>query len=457
VTPARGTPRDTFLLTLTNNTPSGIPFDSCSAPHVTSLATGREAHCPPPPDPAHCEKAFLQVGASLQVEWKPSATACDPRAVAPGVYEVTWGGFPQAAPARLELVPDPALSLLLRAEPASVRFGEPVRITVENPSGRNLVYNRCCSVPVILDPRARSTLCLACPECFTVVDLVPGESLAFDWTPGREACDETGDLPGRHRIIWGDFWSDFPGSGDQYFGEASVLVLPPSGRRLDLAVSPDGARAGDTVQLSAANPLNVSVWRAGCCDTAIFLDELGKESPCTGCPLDCAVIRSEEILPGGKVSVDVPVPGPKTPAWGAHCGLIPGRWSVIWGPNFGLVPGGEPTPPVYGYAELTVLPAEVEPVFVRGNCDAAGEIDITDAIGLLNYLFLGAGVPACLDACDSNDTGDLDLTDAVVVLNFLFLGGVKLPDPGPFACGVDPTPGQALPGACRYDPAACGG
>jgi hypothetical protein len=34
----------------------------------------------------------------------------------------------------------------------------------------------------------------------------------------------------------------------------------------------------------------------------------------------------------------------------------------------------------------------------------------------------------------------LDISDAIRLLDFLFLGAQAPPDPGPTTCGVDPTP-----------------
>lgn len=74
--------------------------------------------------------------------------------------------------------------------------------------------------------------------------------------------------------------------------------------------------------------------------------------------------------------------------------------------------------------------------FVRGNADGEGDIDITDAVFLLNHLFLSGVAPGCLDAADANDDGELDLSDAVFSLNFQFLGGIPPASPFP-GCGID--------------------
>ncbi|MCZ6794999.1 MAG: FG-GAP-like repeat-containing protein [Planctomycetota bacterium] len=79
-----------------------------------------------------------------------------------------------------------------------------------------------------------------------------------------------------------------------------------------------------------------------------------------------------------------------------------------------------------------------EPGFRRGDSNADGARDLTDAIFILTHLFLGGNAPPCEKSADANDSGAVDLSDAVYLLSYLFLGG---PPPGePFAdCGSDPT------------------
>jgi len=57
-----------------------------------------------------------------------------------------------------------------------------------------------------------------------------------------------------------------------------------------------------------------------------------------------------------------------------------------------------------------------------GDVDQNGKIDITDAIVLLNYLFLGGPRPR-LRPADADLSRSLELTDAVVILEYLFRGG----------------------------------
>jgi hypothetical protein len=79
--------------------------------------------------------------------------------------------------------------------------------------------------------------------------------------------------------------------------------------------------------------------------------------------------------------------------------------------------------------------------FHRGDADENRELDLTDAVWILSYLFLGTGAIACADAADADDNGSLELTDAVRILYYLFLGLESIPPPGPptETCGPDPT------------------
>ncbi len=99
----------------------------------------------------------------------------------------------------------------------------------------------------------------------------------------------------------------------------------------------------------------------------------------------------------------------------------------------------------FGLATIAVF-EPASPRFVRGDVDASGQVDLTDAVILLGHLFLSNPAPPCLDAADSADEGRLEITSAIYLLNWLFLGGPPPPPPTPLpgappggSCGVDPT------------------
>lgn len=64
------------------------------------------------------------------------------------------------------------------------------------------------------------------------------------------------------------------------------------------------------------------------------------------------------------------------------------------------------------------------------------------SILLLAHLFLGVAAPGCLEAADADGDGALNLTDAIFILDFLFLGGLPPPEPGPTADPCGPGSGS---------------
>jgi hypothetical protein len=129
------------------------------------------------------------------------------------------------------------------------------------------------------------------------------------------------------------------------------------------------------------------------------------------------------------------------------------------GNELGIVRFGEPLDTYYTRAFLTlnaeggvvaagtaiddiIVAAYVPPTpipFLRGDANADGERDISDAVATLQHLFLGEAPPPCRESADANDDGSLDVSDPVFLLDFLFQGGESLPEP--FAeCETDPSP-----------------
>ena len=76
------------------------------------------------------------------------------------------------------------------------------------------------------------------------------------------------------------------------------------------------------------------------------------------------------------------------------------------------------------------------PVFVRGDANGDGALDISDAVSVVSFLFMG-GQLTCLDAADVDDDEQLVITDAVYLLDFLFRSGAPPAPPYP-AAGTDP-------------------
>jgi hypothetical protein len=81
----------------------------------------------------------------------------------------------------------------------------------------------------------------------------------------------------------------------------------------------------------------------------------------------------------------------------------------------------------------TLSAAWVHAPFIRGDANRNGEVDVSDAVAMLDYLFQGSSNldGDCLAAADANADQALDISDPIFILNYLFLGGTEPPAPFP--------------------------
>ena len=90
--------------------------------------------------------------------------------------------------------------------------------------------------------------------------------------------------------------------------------------------------------------------------------------------------------------------------------------------------------------EHRIIPLFPAVPFHRADPNTSGATDLSDAIAIFGYLFLGSDTPTCLESADVNNSGVIDISDGVAILNWLFGDGPEpaVPGPAPSACGVDP-------------------
>lgn len=77
--------------------------------------------------------------------------------------------------------------------------------------------------------------------------------------------------------------------------------------------------------------------------------------------------------------------------------------------------------------------------FRRGDANADGKVNVSDAVSILSWRFRGGAGPGCLDAADANGDEKADVADAIYLVLHLFQGGAPPPAPGRL-CGPSAAP-----------------
>jgi hypothetical protein len=174
----------------------------------------------------------------------------------------------------------------------------------------------------------------------------------------------------------------------------------------------------------------------------------GSETP-SGVWTHCALVWTEDgdhtIYVNGVPGVTVPEPG-----FGIN---MPGDWTIggdsccagdrqLRGELADFAIYNETLTPddLVEIMEEGVSPPPPEgAVFLRGDTDGNGALELTDPIVNLTFQFIGGTVLACMDAADFDDSGTLEITDPIANLSRQFAGGEPAPAPGSASCGLDPT------------------
>ena len=76
-----------------------------------------------------------------------------------------------------------------------------------------------------------------------------------------------------------------------------------------------------------------------------------------------------------------------------------------------------------------------EKTFIRGDVDSNSRINLLDAVAVFRTLFSAMSIP-CEDSADIDDNGEIEISDGVGIMTYVFLQGKSPASPFPF-CGLD--------------------
>jgi hypothetical protein len=71
------------------------------------------------------------------------------------------------------------------------------------------------------------------------------------------------------------------------------------------------------------------------------------------------------------------------------------------------------------------IPDECESSYICGDANSDGTANVSDAVYIINYVFIGGNPPSPPASGDVNCDSTVNVSDAVWVINYVFVGGNK--------------------------------
>jgi hypothetical protein len=78
---------------------------------------------------------------------------------------------------------------------------------------------------------------------------------------------------------------------------------------------------------------------------------------------------------------------------------------------------------------------------ICGDANSDATVNVSDAVYIINYVFVGGGAPVPLACGDANSDGTVNVSDAVYIINYVFVGGG--------------APGDCNPGSANWTDGDC--
>lgn len=401
--------------------------------------------------------AVVAGGSGLAYHWRrdgvelagvvgPSLTLGSVGPGAAGDYDVVvTSNCGEATSAKATVIVTTPVSIATGPEPQAVCAGEDVTLSV-SASGPVVAYHWMKNESEIAETAA--------PEL--ILPAISASDAGLYSVVARGECNEEVSAEVAVSVLEPPLITLAPVALQVCEGEEAVLRVEAAGENLTYQWRKNGidvtAATQPEISFPAASPEDAGSWDVvvmNACGQAV---STAVELEVLSAPRIDALPASLARCEGETVSVTATVSGsaPLAYQWQREGVDLPGASSpTLVLEDFAPGDAGAYTLRVTGACGAPAATATVEisitdvcgTPFLRGDSNADGGVDISDAITSLNYLFRGGVFPSCVAALDANDDGGVDIADAIYLLGWLFRGGPAPPAPGPGAgCTTDPTP-----------------
>lgn len=114
---------------------------------------------------------------------------------------------------------------------------------------------------------------------------------------------------------------------------------------------------------------------------------------------------------------------------GGSVGTLEGAPNWVSGYAFTLELTDSDSPPKKDTMEIEIEVIEYTAPYICGNANSDTQVNVSDAVYIINYVFVGGDAPDPIETADANCDATVNVSDAVYLINYVFIGGNAPCDP----------------------------
>jgi len=226
-----------------------------------------------------------------------------------------------------------------------------------------------------------------------------------DWTIGQPYSQQIEATGGTGQLIWSDRNLDLEGTGLELSSNGLLSGTPSTAEEINFT-----ARATDDVAAFDDQPYSFTINPAVTITTDVLPDgeqdlPYSYQLQSSGGTEPLTWLDKNNDLDGSGLTL-------------SSSGLLSGTPVNIGSLNFTAQVSG-----IAGSAAEKPLSLEIAQAYICGDASADAEVNVSDAVLIINYVFASGNPPDPMESGDTNCSGDVNVSDAVLIINYVFVGG----------------------------------
>ncbi|HER00590.1 MAG TPA: hypothetical protein ENO22_14730 [candidate division Zixibacteria bacterium] len=226
-----------------------------------------------------------------------------------------------------------------------------------------------------------------------------------DWTQGRTYSQQLSATGGTGSLVWSDVNSDLDGTGLTLSATGIISGVPSAAGIIHFtARAADAVGADDTQDFEFTVNPSLTIVQDTLPDGKVG-EAYSYQLTCTGGTGDKLWSDKYSSLEGSGLTL-------------SEDGLLSGV-PLNEGPEGFWAEVQDET----GSKTSKLLGMQINPGYICGDANSDQSVNVSDAVTIINYVFVGGSQPDPLASADANCDTTVNVSDAVWIINYVFVGG----------------------------------